>query len=215
MDVLGHVFVRIEGVKRACQQQYASEMTGQCGRNRDAPPKAKQKRSRRNCLSHVHIRIASNTLVPFRWAPSCLNHKELSKDFTCQPAAGRPLYWSEESTRVGEHVCGLLSSTSGNFPMLAEHREHIRSPQFHHRSCKKPRIALGIEERALCALLRCAIALCSFRFRKVPLCIIRASFGGFWQIRPWLTSAKTTLNTKHQMKSVMMVTPVISCESKQ
>jgi hypothetical protein len=53
-------------------------MTGHCNRNRDAPPKAKQKWSRA-CLFHVRIRIASNTLVLFTSAQSCLNKKELLK----------------------------------------------------------------------------------------------------------------------------------------
>jgi len=59
VDVLGDAFGRIEGVNRACQQQYASEMTGQCGRSRRAEPaNPKQKPSARSHFPDLRIRTA-------------------------------------------------------------------------------------------------------------------------------------------------------------
>ena len=55
VDVLGKAFVRIEGVSRACQEQYTREGTGhQHGRNgRAGPAQTAQKRSARSYVSHV------------------------------------------------------------------------------------------------------------------------------------------------------------------
>src|SRR5208282_3465572 len=91
MHVLGETFVRIEGVNRACQPQHAREMTGQCGRSRDAPPKAK--RSRRNCLFHVRSRAALETLGPGTRGTQNREQNELH----CPPSSNSP-----EATRTGE-----------------------------------------------------------------------------------------------------------------
>jgi len=59
MDVLGEMLVRIKGVNRARQQQYASEMTDQCGRSRRAgPANPKQKPSARSHFPDLRIRTA-------------------------------------------------------------------------------------------------------------------------------------------------------------
>src|SRR5271157_4567740 len=57
MDVLGDVFVRIEGVNRAWQQQYTGETKAQRRRNRGrGPVKATRKWSARSHFSHSRER---------------------------------------------------------------------------------------------------------------------------------------------------------------
>jgi len=95
------------------------------------------------------------------------------------------------------------TSLHGNSPMPAEHKEHFRSPQFHHRRWKKPRIALDAQLQ----FARFGFEKCRFvQFAPAQEDLCRFAHGG---------PPKVAINTKHKVESVMKVTPVISRERKQ
>lgn len=85
------------------------------------------------------------------------------------PGGARPLYRSEESTRVEKHVCDLLYSISDNSPRLARHRAHSRYPHAPRHNWERFHIALKIERRAPFGLLRCMMEFWSCRFRTAQL----------------------------------------------